>query len=245
MRRGLAAAALALACAATGAEAAQTETRVAAGFECHTALVLGLDASRSVDARESRLQREGLAQALVSPEIIDAIAPYEGLGAVALAFEWSNPSDQLVLAPWTVLDGPEAIAAFAARIVEGPEIPRRWKTGIGPAMRFAADAFALAPVPCFRRVVDISGDGPGNAGVAPEILRAAGAFDGLTINGLVIRHPENDSAQPPDKDPLSYYQRNVIHGPGAFIVETRSYDDYPEAIRRKLLRELAPPMAAR
>lgn len=242
MRRTIAAAFLALGFAGlSGAPEAKATT----GFECHTALVLGLDASRSVDARESRLQREGLAQALVSPEIIDAIAPYPGLGVLALAYEWSNPTDQLVLAPWTVLDGPEAIAAFAAQIVEGPEISRRWKTGIGPAMAFAAEAFTVAPVNCHRRVVDISGDGPGNAGVAPEILRAAGAFDGLTINGLVIRHPENDSAQPPNKDPLPYYQRNVIHGPGAFIVETRSYDDYPEAIRRKLLRELAPPLAAR
>ena len=225
--------------------AAMLTAAPAAAFECHTALVLGLDASRSVDARESDLQRRGLADALTAPEIVAAITPYEGLGIAAMAFEWSNPGDQLVLAPWRVLDSPAAIQAFAAEIVAGPQIKRRWKTGIGPAMRFAAEAFSIAPVPCRRQVVDISGDGPGNAGTAPDVHRKAGAFNGLTINGLVIRHPENDQAQPPNKDPLIYYQRNVIHGPGAFIVETASYDDYPEAIRRKLLRELAPPMAAR
>ena len=217
----------------------------AAAFECHTALVLGLDASRSVDARESRLQRDGLAAALTSPEIMAAIAPYEGVGIVAMAFEWSNPADQLVIAPWRVLDGEASIRSFAAEIAAAPAIERRWKTGIGPAMRFAAEAFAAAPMRCRRLVVDISGDGPGNAGTPPESHRAAGAFDGLVINGLVIRHPNNDQAQPPGKDPLIYYQRHVVQGPGAFIVETGSYDDYPEAIHRKLLRELSPPLAFR
>lgn len=231
MRRWLYAAALSLAPGLAGA------------FECHTALILGLDASRSVDAYESRMQRVGLAEALMAPEIAAAIAPYEGLGTVAMAFEWSNPDDQMVLAPWMVLDGPAAIEEFAARIVAGPKIERRWKTGIGPAMLFAAEAFKIAPVACDRQVVDISGDGPGNAGVAPDLLREAGMFSGIMINGLVIRHPSNDQAQGPDKDPLPYYQRHVIQGPGAFIVETASYDDYPKAIRRKLLRELAPPIA--
>lgn len=217
----------------------------AAALECHTALVLGLDASRSVDARESALQREGLAEALTSPEIIAAIAPYDGACVAAMAFEWSNPADQTVIAPWSVLDGEAAIRAFARRLTTSPGIDRRWRTGIGSAMRFAADAFAAAPVRCRRLVVDISGDGPGNAGAPPSAHRAAGAFDGLTINGLVIRHPELDSAQPPDKDPLPYYHREVIHGPGAFIEVTASYDDYPEAIRRKLLRELSPPLAMR
>ncbi|MEO0499557.1 MAG: DUF1194 domain-containing protein [Pseudomonadota bacterium] len=217
----------------------------AAAFECHTALVLGLDASRSVDAGEHRLQREGLAAALMDPIIMDAIAPYEGLGVVAMAFEWSNPGDQVVIAPWTVLDGPAAIEAFAGSILSGPSIERRWRTGIGAAMRFAADQVKKAPADCRRRVVDISGDGPGNAGTPPEVHRRAGVLDGLTINGLVIRHPEFDSAQPPDKDPLRYFTEHVVQGPGAFIEVTSSYQDYPEAILRKLLRELSPAVAQR
>lgn len=215
----------------------------ATAFECQTALVLALDASRSVDQRESTLQREGLAAALVSPDVVAAITPYEGIGIAAMAFEWSNPTDQLVIAPWRVLDSEAAISAFAAELIAAPEIERRWQTGIGPAMRFAAQAFETAPVPCRRLVIDVSGDGPGNAGIPPEQYRARGDFDGLEINGLVIRHPDNDQAQAPDKDPLIYYQRSVIQGPGAFIIEAASFDDYPEAIKRKLLRELSPPLA--
>ncbi|MEM8751510.1 MAG: DUF1194 domain-containing protein [Pseudomonadota bacterium] len=217
----------------------------AAAFDCHTAIVFGLDASRSVDSRENRLQREGLAAALVDRTIIEAILPYPGAGVAAMAFEWSNPEDQVVIAPWTVLDTPEAVRAFAARIPEGPTIRRRWKTGIGPAMRFAAEALAAAPVECRRLVVDISGDGPGNAGAPPAAQRAVGVLDGIVFNGLVIRNPLFDGAQPPGEDPLVYYNRHVIQGPGAFVEVASSYDDYPPAIRRKLLRELSPPIASR
>lgn len=217
----------------------------AMAFECHTALVLGLDASRSVDARESELQRRGLADALRDPDVAAAIAPHADHGVAALAFEWSDPDDQVVVAPWSVLDGAAAIEAFAAAIEAGPRVERRWKTGLGAAMRFAAEAHRAAPVACRRRIVDISGDGPGNAGPPPFIHRASGAFKGLIINGLVIRNPEFDSAQPPGNDPLPYYQTEVAQGPGAFVIETRSYEDYPAAIRRKLLRELAAPLAAR
>lgn len=212
-------------------------------FECHTALVLALDASRSVDRREHDLQRRGLAEALREPEIMAALAPVQGYGAIAMAFEWSNPGAETVLAPWTVLDGQDAIHRFAAALEQGPEIKRRMKTGLGSAMRFAAEARQVAPAPCARYVIDISGDGPGNAGTPPARYRATGLFDGLMINGLVIRHPILDSAQPPGKDPLPYYQTHVIQGPGAFVEVVDSYDDYPAAIRRKLLRELSPSLA--
>ncbi|MEL6792494.1 MAG: DUF1194 domain-containing protein, partial [Pseudomonadota bacterium] len=134
----------------------------AAAFQCHTALVMGLDASRSVDGRESRLQRQGLADALTSPEIMAAITPYEGAGIAAMAFEWSAPDDQSIIAQWRVLDSEGAIAVFAAEIVETPGVEERWKTGIGAAMGFAATAFREAPAECRRHVIDISGDGPGN-----------------------------------------------------------------------------------
>lgn len=215
----------------------------ASAFDCHTALVLALDASRSVDRREHDLQRSGLADALRDPEIIAALAPAAGYGAIAMAFEWSDPGAETVLAPWTVLDGQTAIHNFAAMLEQGPEIERRLKTGLGSAMRFAAAARAAAPASCARYVIDISGDGPGNAGTPPAGYRAAGLFDGLVINGLVIRHPTLDSAQPPLKDPLPYYQTHVIQGPGAFVEVVDSYDDYPAAIRRKLLRELSPSLA--
>lgn len=216
---------------------------LATTFQCHTALVLALDASRSVDEREHRLQRSGLADALRDPGIRAALVPAQGVEAIAMAFEWSDPGSETVLAPWSVLDSAEAVDRFAAKLEQGPDLKPRRKTGIGPAMRFAAAARATAPYTCARYVVDISGDGPGNAGTPPEQFRAFGLFEGLMINGLVIRHPDLDSAQPPGKDPLPYYQTHVIQGAGAFVEVIDSYDDYPAAIRRKLLRELSPSLA--
>ncbi|MEM7547355.1 MAG: DUF1194 domain-containing protein [Pseudomonadota bacterium] len=217
----------------------------ATAFDCHMAIVFALDASRSVDATESRIQREGLADALRDPVIQSYILPYPGSGIAAMAFEWANPEDQLTIAPWAILDSPEAIAGFATRLEVAPTIPRRLKTGIGAALRFAGAAHRAAPVSCRRQVVDMSGDGPGNAGVLPRTIRRKGELDGLTINGLVIRHPNLDSAQPPDRDPLAYYNRHIIQGPGAFVMDIAVFDDYPAAIRRKLLRELSPSLAQR
>ena len=51
------------------------------------------------------------------------------------------------------------------------------------------------------------------------------------------------SAQPPTRDPLPYYDQNVKHGPGAFVMVIDRFEDYEDAIRKKLLRELSPNFA--
>lgn len=212
--------------------------------ECHAALVLALDLSDSVDAYEADLQRKGLAAALRDDAVRAAIMPRAGLGAALMAFEWNNPSFQRVIAGWSLLSSSAAIDAFANKLEANP--PRRvhGQTGIGAAMGFAARSFAQAP-PCTRRLIDISGDGPGNTGIPPAAIRKSGDLSQITINGLVIRNPALDSAQPPARDPLPYYQKNVKWGPGAFVIVVDSYDDYADAIRRKLLRELSPNFAGR
>ncbi len=217
----------------------------AAALECHTAIVFALDASRSVDNYEGRLQREGLANALRDPVVQAAIYPFEGSGIVATAFEWSNPDSQVTIAPWAILDGPAAVEAFAQTLVAGPGLARRLKTGIGAALRYAGAAHRAAPAACQRRVIDVSGDGPGNAGVLPRTIKAKGEVAGIIINGLVIRHPEFNTAHPPDKDPLRYYRERIIQGPGAFVVVAETFEEYAEAIRTKLLRELTPAVALR
>lgn len=210
---------------------------------CHAALVLALDLSDSVDAHEADLQRKGLAAALRDDAVRAAIMPRAGLGAALMAFEWNNPSMQRIIAPWRLLASNAAIDAFAMQLEAAPPKRIHGQTGIGAAIRFAARAFATAPQ-CERRLIDISGDGPGNTGVPPQQVRQSGELAGVTINGLVIRNPGLDSAQPPGRDPLPYYQKNVKWGPGAFVITVDSYEDYADAIRRKLLRELSPNFAA-
>ena len=207
--------------------------------DCHAALVLALDVSDSVDTQEADLQRTGLANALRDDAVRAAITPRLGLGAALMAFEWSDPRSQDVIVPWRLLQSDADIDAFAAQLETSPPPRVPGQTGIGGAMRFAAAAFADAP-PCDRRLIDISGDGPGNTGVPPRAVKESGALADITINGLVIRNPELDSAQPPSRDPLPYYQKEVKHGPGAFVIVIDDFDDYEDAIRRKLLRELSP-----
>lgn len=211
--------------------------------DCHAALVLALDLSDSVDAHEADLQRKGLASALRDEAVRAAIMPRPGLGAALMVFEWNNPSMQRIIAPWRLLSSDTAIDSFASQLETDPPQRIHGQTGIGAAIRFAARVFASAP-PCERRLIDISGDGPGNTGIPPQQVRQSGELADVTINGLVIRNPGLDSAQPPGRDPLPYYQKNVKWGPGAFVIMVDSYDDYAAAIRRKLLRELSPNFAA-
>ena len=216
----------------------------AAAFECHTALILALDASDSVDPEEADLQRRGIATALRDPDVAAALNPAEGYGALFMAFEWTNPGETQMIADWTKLDGPEAIAALIARFERPVRAYMNGQTGVGAALEFAAQAHRQAPVRCGRKVIDVSGDGPGNIGPTPRIYRDAGLFDGLVINGLVIRDVIEDYAiQQPTRDPLPYYQEFVRHGPGAFVMVTRNYKEYAEAMREKLLRELQPSLA--
>jgi hypothetical protein len=203
-----------------------------AAADCAAALVLALDVSSSVDAREHALQIGGLAAALRDPVVMDAILQPPGAGIMATAFAWSGFQHQESLVGWTWLGDEAAVLAFAARLEAAPRRYDHWPTAIGRATAHAAALHAANPRPCRRRIVDVSGDGANNDGVGPEWYRARGLFEGLTINGLVVRGA--------DPDPVAYYQSFVIHGPGAFVEAADSYEDYAEAMLRKLLRELQP-----
>jgi hypothetical protein len=243
MRRGFSAAGLAATLALAGLAAGLPAA--ARAFDCHAALVLALDASDSVDPAEAELQRRGIAAALRDPAVRAAISPAPGAGIMLHVFEWSDPGLYFTLAEWTRLDGSDGAEALAAEIEALPPTYLHGQTGIGAAMERAVRQLDVAGVPCARRIVDVSGDGPGNIGPSPEKFRKSGLFDGVTINGLVIRHPSFDSAHPPGRDPLPYYQLFVRQGAGSFIHTVGGYEDYARAIRDKLLRELSPTFASR
>jgi len=79
-------------------------------------------------------------------------------------------------------------------------------------------------------VVDVSGDGAGNAGIAPGPVRDAAVAAGVTVNALAVVNEEPDLP--------AYYAAEVIGGPAAFVMECTDYKDFAGAIRRKLVREL-------
>jgi Ca-activated chloride channel family protein len=218
----------ALCVAAMLAAAAPTPAAAQAGA-CRLALAFALDVSASVDETEYRLQLDGLAAGLRDPAVRAAITGPGG-GVALAAYEWSGTRQQAMIAPWTLVTTDAALDAFAARVTAHRRGYTEFPTAVGYALGYGAVLLRDAP-PCQRRVIDISGDGLSNDGFGPDAAYRAFDFDGVTINGLVIGGE--------DLELISFYQFAVAHGPGAFVEVARDYTDYPRAMRRKLLREVA------
>ena len=201
-------------------------------------LILAVDVSYSMDMDELAIQREGYAQAIVSKEFLQALKTGPNGKIAVTYFEWAASSDQKIIIPWRIIDGPETADAVAAEIMKTP-IRRASRTSISGAITFAMPLFDEDPYRGLRRVIDISGDGPNNNGPAVTIARDAALDKGIVINGLPIMVKE-PSYSTMDIDNLDlYYEDCVIGGPGSFVVTIKDRDKFKEAIRTKLLLEVA------
>lgn len=197
---------------------------------CRLALVLAVDVSSSVDADEDQLQRNGIASALLDPDVEAAffISP----DPVALyVFEWSGRYNQQVLLDWTLIETPNSLLAAAQAVASSTRLHDDFPTAMGYALGFAANQFSNAPS-CLSHTIDMAGDGINNDGFGPKEAYAAFPFAGVTVNGLAVIVDNADDALVP------YYEENVMRGPGAFVETANGFEDYATAMRRKLLREL-------
>jgi Protein of unknown function (DUF1194) len=201
-------------------------------------LVIAVDVSYSMDLDELAVQREGYAQAIVSKEFLWALRTGPNSKISVTYFEWSASNDQKIIIPWRVIDGPESADAFANEIMKTP-VRRGSRTSISGAMLYAMPLFDEDPYRGFRRVIDISGDGPNNNGLPVTPVRDEALARGIVINGLPIMVKE-PSYSTMDIDNLDrYYEDCVIGGPGSFVVPIKDRDNFKEAIRTKLLLEVA------
>jgi hypothetical protein len=201
-------------------------------------LVLAVDVSYSMDMDELAIQREGYAQAIVSKDFLQALKTGPNGKIAVTYFEWAASSDQKIIIPWRVIDGPESADAVAAEIMKTP-IRRASRTSISGAINFAMPLFEENPYHGIRRVIDISGDGPNNNGMPVTIARDAALEKGVIINGLPIMVKE-PSYSTMDIDNLDlYYEDCVIGGPGSFVVSIKDREKFKEAIRTKLVLEVA------
>jgi hypothetical protein len=201
-------------------------------------LVIAVDVSYSMDMDELAVQREGYAQAIVSKEFLQALKSLS-IGKISVTyFEWAASSDQKIIIPWRVIDGPETADAVADEIMKTP-IRRASRTSISGAIYFAMPLFEANPYRGLRRVIDISGDGPNNNGLPVVGARDIALAKGITINGLPIMVKE-PSLSTMDIENLDwYYEDCVIGGPGSFVVPIKDREKFKEAIRTKLLLEVA------
>ena len=139
--------------------------------------------------------------------------------------------------PWTVLDNSESAMAFADRSPARPRLRRAQRTSISGSDRFrreASDESGLRPC-----------GGSSTCRGTVRTIRAARSTEardeavakGITINGLPIMLSEPGYLDIPELD--NYYSDCVIGGQGAFMVPVREREQFREAIRTKILLEIA------
>jgi hypothetical protein len=210
----------------------------AATTDVDVELVIAVDVSYSMDPDEQALQREGYIVGLTSPEFLNALQ--QGAhGRIAVTyFEWAGATDQRIVVPWRLIDGPAAAKAFTDAIAAAP-YRRAYRTSISGALHFAQPLFETSGFRGLRRVIDVSGDGVNNQGDLVAIVRDTVLERGITINGLPILLKRPSPATMDIEDLDIYYEDCVIGGPGAFVIPIRERDQFREATRTKLVQEIA------
>lgn len=199
-------------------------------FACSMALVLAIDVSSSIDDGEYNFQRDGLADALLDPEIADVLVHHQ----VALSVvQWSGAGETSVTVRWKRMLTYHAVSDFAREV---RDMRREWEgsdTAVGDAIAFSVQQFVAVP-DCRRKVIDVSGDGGSNAGIHTGNQSRAAAEAGIEINGIAIDVVGRAATE--------FYERFVMTK-GGFVITSQGFNDYPRSIREKLLRELIKPLS--
>jgi len=208
------------------------------GAAVDSEVVLAVDVSYSMDPDEQHLQREGYVQALTSQDLMQALRGGPN-GRIAITyFEWANVGDQKILLPWRLIDGPESAGAVAAELAAAP-YRRASRTSISGGLMFGQSLFESSGYHGIRRVIDVSGDGANNNGPPVTLIRDQVLAKGTTINGLPIML-KKPNMMTLDIDNLDiYYEDCVIGGPGSFVIPIKEREKFTEAIRTKLVQEVA------
>ncbi len=209
-------------------------------------LVMVADVSRSIDEGEARLQRNGVAAAFLSADVIGAIR--SGLlGRIAVAYiDYSSRPFNQVVVDWRIIHDQESAQGFARTLLKAP-LTDGSRTSISDAIEHAVELIESNVFIGTRRVIDVSGDGPNNHGRLVSEVRNEAVAKRITINGLPIVQdpglPFRSRYYLPDLD--KYYLGCVIGGPGAFHVAARNFKDFARAIKKKLILEIAGRMPER
>lgn len=202
-------------------------------------LILMADVSSSMDAVELRQQRDGYVAALRSPEVAAAITD-GAIGKIALSYaHFAGEKGQVVIVPWTIVDGADELGRFADVIEGSPDrapsmamMPAAYGTSVGGAISYAHAQITTNGLTGERAVIDVSGDGEDNsAAIKASVARDLAIAAGIQVNGLPIVTAEVGLER--------WYQDNVIGGPGAFLVPVEGFANFAEAVRRKLVLEIA------
>jgi Protein of unknown function (DUF1194) len=229
---GTAAAILAAASLASGAPAEGEPSRAAENDAVvDVNLVLAIDSSGSVTDDRFLLQEQGFASAFRNPKVIRAIRAGDNQSISVSVVEWTGPTLQELVVPWTLVKDERSAEKLAAMIANAPRLLMGGGTSISGAIDYSVKLLARCPYRSVRHVIDISVDGSNNIGRPAEQARDEAIQMGIIINGLPILTVEPDLDQ--------YYRQSVIGGPGAFVIPVRNYNQFAKAILRKLVAEIS------
>jgi hypothetical protein len=194
-------------------------------------LAFVVDASGSIDEDETRLQRQGYADALANPRVLKAIGS-GFLRSIAVAYvEFAGPDCGRITVDWIRISDAASAAAFGERVLAAEPMFCPGGNAIADAVLLTAASINTNAFEGTRRVIDVSGDGLNTIGPDMATTRDTVVADGITINGLVIHRPSY-----PDLD--GYYRAVITGGPGSFVIKAESRASFGDAILRKMIREI-------
>ncbi|MEP3046721.1 MAG: DUF1194 domain-containing protein [Roseibium sp.] len=220
------------------AQIASTKFTYDPSKEVDVELVLAVDISQSMDTEEQEVQRAGYVSALTSRQFLDAI--HVGpIGRVAVSYmEWGGVDEHFIIADWTVIQDASSASHFASKIAEAP-LRQVQRTSIASALEKSVEMVQNNEYTGLRQVIDISGDGPNNQGGSVTEMRDRMISSGVTINGLPLMMKSNKNTWQAMLNLDHYYEDCVIGGPGSFAIPVRSKEGFADAIRMKLVMEIA------
>ena len=202
-------------------------------IETDLELVLLADASGSIDADELAFQRQSYATAITDPAVVAAIQNTL-YGSIAVTYvEWAT--NQATVVDWTIIADMESATAFANALI-GPPRQAGGRNAIGSALLYGMTQIETNDIRGFRRVIDFSGDSMGNTYGPPiTVARDQVIANGITINALPILRDGRFMGTNLEQA----YKDNIIGGPGAFVIPAQSGPEFTQAVRRKLILEIA------
>lgn len=198
-------------------------------------LVLAVDVSGSVNQARFELQRDGWANAFRTTDVQNAISGGP-LGQIAATLiYWSSANSQVHSVDWTLVgDGTGSTisaSAFGDLIAVAPR-PFGGSTAVGSAIAYSVNSIANNDFLSTRKVIDISGDGSRNAGIAMPAAVQLAIDAGITVNGLAIEEVTNFSL-------TDWYANNAIT-PDGFVLTAETFADIEAAAIQKLVTEIRP-----
>src|SRR4051812_35460581 len=122
-------------------------------------LVIATDVSPSIDEQEAHLQRGGIAEAFLNPQVVQAIQA-GSLGKIGVVLlDFSSREYNRIVVDWRVISDKASATALADAVRRAPRTFGR-HTSISDAIESAELLLEANNLEGTKKVIDISGDGP-------------------------------------------------------------------------------------